>query len=72
VKDDLTNWTIYCSTDGTFWQQIYREARNDYLGTTPTHVGIHMNPNYQGGGPWGVVTGMPVAMDCFSFLFEML
>lgn len=72
VKDDLTSWLCYISADGTFWQQVYDQARNTYLGTTPTHVGIYMNPNYGAGAGPSVITGTPVATDCFSFLYEML
>jgi hypothetical protein len=72
IKDDKTNWMMYLSMDGNFWTEVYREARNGYLGTVPTHVGIAINPNFNGGTGASFRTGTPVAMDCFSFLFEQL
>ena len=70
VKDDLTYWYCYVSPNGTFWQQIYREARNTDLGTTPTHVGIFINPDYYLLHTWS--DGYAVASDCYSWLFEVL
>jgi sucrose-6-phosphate hydrolase SacC (GH32 family) len=72
IKDDKTNWMLYLSMDGNFWTEVYREARNGYLGTVPTHVGIAINPNFNGGTDASCRIGTPVAMDCFSFLFEQL
>jgi hypothetical protein len=69
VEDDLTDWHLYISPNGNFWEQIYQETRNEYLGTTPTHVGIYMIPNCVASG-WPV--GTALAFDCYSWLFEML
>jgi len=72
VLDDLTNWYLYVSIDGNTWYQAYQETRNTYLGTVPTHVGIFLNPNCNGGTGAVHRTGTPVAVDFHSFLFESL
>lgn len=73
IVDDLTNWYCYVSKDGSAWNEIYRETRNTYLGTVPTHVGIAINPNFNGGGSSPGRTGVTLPLlDCLSWQFEQI
>jgi len=74
IRDDLTNHYIEISTDGQYWQEIYREARTTHM--TPDQVGVFLNPNY-GQTSSGLNAGIAnirneVYLECVSWLFETL